>query len=95
MAKKEVKIEDVKSEDIAKEIEKSFYHIENTKGKAISKLSTFILLFFIYIWLSSRIQDPLWKLIVIVFGLAILVFLFQETVFPAFRASKKESVLEP
>mgnify|MGYP001344717569 CR=1 FL=1 len=95
MSKKPIKPEDVKVEEIDKIIEKSLYGADDSSSKALFKLFTFILLFFLYIYLSIIVEIYTFKLIVIVFGLAILIFLFQGIVLPSFEKKKRKSILEP
>lgn len=85
MVKKEIRIEDVKSEDIQKEIDKHFYGKNVGNFQLIPKLLTFILLFCLYIFLSVYIQDYAIRIIVIFFGLITLIVLFQNYIFPNIR----------
>lgn len=82
MTKKEIKIEDVKSEDIQKVIDKSFYGKNEENNHFFPKLFTFILLFCFYIFLSVYIEEYSIRIIVIFFGLIALLVLFQSYVFP-------------
>ena len=93
--KKRIKPEDIKSEDIAKEIEKSLYGVDTSKHKAFSKLATFFMLFYVYVYLSINIETLTIKLFIVVFGIIILIFLLQEIVIPAFNKKQKKSFLEP
>ncbi len=92
--KKEVKPEDIKSEDIAKDIEKSLYGRDISKSNAFAKLATFLMLFFMYIYLSISMENPVIKVIIIFFGLVILILLLQGAVIPAFKKKQKKSLLE-
>lgn len=77
MAKKEITIDDVKSEDISKEIDKGLNQKERPNKHIISKIFTFILLFCTYIFLSVTIQTYTIKIITIFFGFVMLLTLFQ------------------
>jgi hypothetical protein len=92
---KQLKPEDVKTEEIDKIIEKSLYGIDDSSGKSLLKLLTFILLFVLYIYLSIIVEVNSIRMIIIVCGLVILVFLFQGTVLPSFKDKKKRNLLEP
>jgi hypothetical protein len=94
MQKKQIEPEDIKSEDINRIIDKSFYGVDDSNKKSVFKLFTFLLLFISYILLSITVQHYIIKLMIITFGLALLVFLFQEIVLPSFRQKKKKSLLE-
>ena len=96
MVKKEIKPEDVKTEDIAKEIEKSLYGVDNSGQKAFAKLATFFMLFLFYLYASVNITNYTTKLMVIILGLVFLIFLFQGIVLPGFNQRKKrKTILEP
>lgn len=90
MQKKQISPDDIKSEDIDKIIDKSFYGVDNSNKNAFFKLLTFLLLFILYIYLSIIIKYYIIKLMIIIFGLVFLVFLFQETVIPSFKQKTKK-----
>lgn len=95
MPRKQIKPEDVKVEDIDRVIDNTLYGIEETKSKGFQKLFTFILMFIFYIYFSIKIEAYFIKLIVIIFGIVLLVFLFQDIVLPSLMEKKKKRVLEP
>lgn len=97
MKKKEVNPEDVKPEDIAKDIEKSLYGVEASEKNKVFKLMTFIMMFLFYLCLSIIVENPVIRIPIIVFGIIILLFTLQEVVLPAFNNHKKRKriILEP
>lgn len=78
----------IKSEDIAKEIDKAFYGANLYNKNSLSKLTTFIMLFIFYIASCVYIQSYAMRIVVIFGGIILLIVLLQHFVLPSLNDKK-------
>ncbi|MBR9690302.1 hypothetical protein GOV08_01320, partial [Candidatus Woesearchaeota archaeon] len=86
--------EDVKSDDIAQDIEKAFYGKTSTKKKSFSKALTFIVIFGVYIYITVNTEHYALKAMIMVFGLVFLVLIFQHIVLPSLKKAGKKGNIQ-
>ena len=78
--KKKIDLTKITSEEISRDIDKAFQGedaVMSAEKNQLSKIFTFVLLFFIYIFFSITIKDYAKRIMVITFGLIGLLILFQ------------------